>query len=239
MIHRTEERQTFTVINGETIKDEKLSIEALGLLVRMLSMSEKWNFSIEGLMCAFGIPHSTAVRCLKELKALGYVKTIRTKNAAGKFTSCEWHVYETRHVTENHNTVSHNTENHNTENRIMENHNTANHNTEIPNDITNINITNINKTNIKVTKNKHGEFENVQLTEDEFQKLADKLGTELRDRLIEELSCYLTNHPKKYKNHYATVLSWARKRETDHKQRSKPATTENPFTLLRKAEGYE
>lgn len=233
MIHRAENRQYFTVVDGRAVNDAELSTEALGLLVRMLSLSEEWEFSIEGLITRFGIGRSALLRNIKELKARGYLEINQVKNKDGKFTFREWHLYE----------IPRNTKNRNTENRITENRNTENGNTKnrITENglLTNINITNINKTNIKGIniKEAHGEFSNVKLSQDEFTKLADRLGTEERDGLIEELSCYLRNHPNKYKDHYATILSWARKRSQGNAKRAK-AEPINPFDELLKKEGY-
>lgn len=240
MIHRAEDRQYYTIVDGAAINDAELSTEALGLLVRMLSLNEEWEFSIEGLISRFGIGRKPLLRCIKELKARGYLEINQAKNKAGKFSSREWHVYEVARsskngITENGNTKNGNTEFGNTKNRITENRNTE------MGLLTNINITNINKTNIKVTniKEAHGEFENVMLTAEEFTKLEERLGTEDRNGLIEELSCYLRNHPKKYKDHYATILSWARKRTQGNSGRKKAEPiTLNPFDELLKKEGF-
>lgn len=235
MIHRAEDRQYYTIVDGAAINDAELSMEALGLLVRMLSMSDEWEFSIEGLAFRFGVSKNTLSRCFKELKARGYLEIKRPKTKAGQFTKSEWHIYEVRHVPtfhdmENHDVEFQNVENHDVESHVLEN-----------GTLTNINITNINKTNIKVTniKEAHGEFENVMLTAEEFTKLEERLGTEDRDGLIEELSCYLRNHPKKYKDHYATILSWARKRTQGNSGRKKAEPiTLNPFDELLKKEGF-
>lgn len=240
MIHRADNRQFYTIVSGDPVDNKELSLEALGLLVRMLSLNEEWEFSVEGLISRFGIGRKTLLRCIKELKARGYLEIYQVKNKGGKFSFREWHVFEVSRspkngITENGITKNGNTENGNTKNRITENRNTENGR------LTNINITNINKTNIKVTNNKYarGEFQNVMLTEEEFTKLAERLGTEERDGLIEELSCYLCNHPKKYKDHYATILSWARKRsrETGGRKKAEPIAL-NPFDELLKKEGF-
>lgn len=168
MIHRAEERNTFTVISGKTVNDAELSAEALGLLVRMLSMNEEWEFSIEGLMVRFNMGRSTVLRCIKELKARGYVEIFRAKNKAGKFFSREWHVYEIPRSTENRNTEFRNTENRSTENRSTVHRNTENMQQ------TNINITNNNITNIKGTNNK-----------DDFEKLLSPLSPELKETFLE------------------------------------------------------
>ena len=64
----------------------------------------------------------------------------------------------------------------------------------------------INKNNKKY--NIYGEFQNVKLTDDDYNKLKEKSLLSY----IEDLSIYLENHPrKKYASHYATILTWARK----------------------------
>ena len=62
----------------------------------------------------------------------------------------------------------------------------------------------------EIIKEKFGEFENVFLSADEFQKLKSKLGTET-EGYIERLSSYIASSGKKYKSHYATILSWTQK----------------------------
>lgn len=55
----------------------------------------------------------------------------------------------------------------------------------------------------EIIKEKFGEFENVFLSVDEFQKLKSKLGAET-ESYIERLSNYIASSGKKYKSHYAT-----------------------------------
>lgn len=62
----------------------------------------------------------------------------------------------------------------------------------------------------EIIKEKFGEFENVRLSTDELQKLKSKLGAET-ESYIERLSSYIASSGKKYKSHYATILSWTQK----------------------------
>lgn len=62
----------------------------------------------------------------------------------------------------------------------------------------------------EIIKEKFGEFENVLLSADEFQKLKSKLGSET-EGYIERLSSYIASSGKRYKSHYATILSWTQK----------------------------
>ena len=70
----------------------------------------------------------------------------------------------------------------------------------------------------KAVKETYGEFENVLLTKEEYQKLLDRFPSDLKPR-IEKLSGYVASTGKAYKSHYATIIMWAKKDEP--KQRSR------------------
>lgn len=66
----------------------------------------------------------------------------------------------------------------------------------------------------EIYKEKFGEFGNVFLSADELQKLKSKFGAEA-ENYIEKLSSYIASSGKKYKSHYATILSWTQKDAKD------------------------
>lgn len=74
----------------------------------------------------------------------------------------------------------------------------------------------------KKVKHKYGEYKNVLLTDEEYQKLEDEYP-DLPER-IERLSEYVESTGKSYKSHYATIRAWARK---DKKQVKKPNSFHN------------
>lgn len=57
-----------------------------------------------------------------------------------------------------------------------------------------------------------GEFANVLLTEEELEKLKERFPYDWQER-VERLSEYIQSKGKRYKSHYATILSWGRKDE--------------------------
>ena len=72
----------------------------------------------------------------------------------------------------------------------------------------------------KLYKRKRGEFHNVLLTDEEYQKLKDNSRLDV-DSYIERLSGYIESVGKnKYKSHYATILNWQR-RDTDAKAKGR------------------
>lgn len=70
----------------------------------------------------------------------------------------------------------------------------------------------VKSSKLKVNKEKKhfGELENVKLTEDEYQKLVEKFGAKGTEEKILALGSYMASKGKKYKSHYATILSWSR-----------------------------
>lgn len=59
-------------------------------------------------------------------------------------------------------------------------------------------------------KHKHGEYENVLLTDAEYEKLKVQFPSDYSQR-IERLSAYIASKGAKYKSHYATIRNWASK----------------------------
>jgi hypothetical protein len=59
-------------------------------------------------------------------------------------------------------------------------------------------------------KDTYGEFENVLLTVEEYEKLLNTLGNQTQS-YIDRLDGYIASKGVKYKSHYATILNWWRK----------------------------
>ncbi len=62
----------------------------------------------------------------------------------------------------------------------------------------------------KLTRHKYGLYENVLLTDEDYQKLQEEFPHDYSVR-IERLSEYIASTGKKYKSHLATIRAWARK----------------------------
>lgn len=67
---------------------------------------------------------------------------------------------------------------------------------------------------VKEVKDIYGTFKNVLLSEKEVEKLKEKFNGTL-DAKIEELSEGIASKGYKYKSHYATILSWDRKKKRE------------------------
>lgn len=72
---------------------------------------------------------------------------------------------------------------------------------------------------VKLSKIKYGEFDNVLLTEEEYNKFVSGVGENNAKLFIEELSGYIASTNKKYASHYATLLNWARRKVQNHQEK--------------------
>ena len=88
----------------------------------------------------------------------------------------------------------------------------------------------------KPSRHKYGMYKNVLFTDEEYQKLQEEFPHDYTDR-IERLSEYIASTGKKYKNHLATIRSWARK-DTGAKPTGKPKSS-NPFLDMLEEGDYE
>ena len=68
----------------------------------------------------------------------------------------------------------------------------------------------LSKDKLNITKHKHGQYENVLLTDEELEKLKNEFPNDYEMR-IERVSEYCASTGKTYKNYLATIRSWARK----------------------------
>lgn len=75
-----------------------------------------------------------------------------------------------------------------------------------------------------ILSNTYGEFQNVKLTDEEYNKLVEKLGESNTKVMIEELSTYMASKKTKYVSHYATIQGWARRKVQEHTLKNKTRT---------------
>ena len=93
-VFRTEKTEDFTIMSNYHFKDKRLSMKAKGLLSMMLSFSDDWQYSLNGLdaMSKEGL---TAIRAMvQELEANDYLVRRRLRNKQGRLSSVEYDIYE-------------------------------------------------------------------------------------------------------------------------------------------------
>ena len=65
----------------------------------------------------------------------------------------------------------------------------------------------------------YGEFHNVNLSDEEYQRLKEKLKSHT-NTMIEKLSRYMQSSGKTYQDHYATLLHWYEKDEEELRKKT-------------------
>ena len=91
---RVEKNDNFTTMSNYHLRDPGISLRAVGLLSKMLSLPPEWDYTVAGLaaICKEG---RDAIRgALQELEAAGYMRREQTHNEAGHFSSNDYVIYE-------------------------------------------------------------------------------------------------------------------------------------------------
>ena len=91
---RVERNENYTHMSNYHLRDKSLSLRAIGLLSKMLSLPPEWDYTVSGLaaICKEG---RDAVRAtLMELEAAGYMVRQQTHTEAGTFGKNDYTVYE-------------------------------------------------------------------------------------------------------------------------------------------------
>lgn len=263
MIVRDKHKSNYTIVSNAVIRDSRLSGDGLKLLMFMLSCSDKFDFTVQGLAQQIGKSRRTTQRLIEELKILGYleVKKIRLKN--GVYSLSEWVVCEVPNQVPNltqvpnmahgepsakYDTWCFDSKGQISEEKTPEepvNHKGFEDSNQVPNMAHGNQVpkmAHIRKNNTPPLKNEqvlYGEFQNLVMTPAQFKKLGDQFGEQNRNIVLEQLSGYVKEHPRKYKDHYLTLRNWLlREQKNPRSQKAKTEPFVNPFTELKKKEGW-
>jgi hypothetical protein len=94
-ILRKNNKEQYTTIPQGILRDERLSLKDIGLLVCMLSLPDNWKFSENGLEAIFKNDGQASIRTgLKKLEEAGYLHRERERGADGKIGSVTWYLYD-------------------------------------------------------------------------------------------------------------------------------------------------
>ncbi len=148
----------------------------------------------------------TVERWLKTLESVGNL-TIKTSNKFSLITIVNWYKYQV-----------------NDSEDVQQN--VPNMSSRCPADVQQMSTNKKDKKD-KKDKNIYGEFHNVLLSDEEYQKLTSRLGESITSDYIEQLSEGIASKKYKYSSHYATILSWKRKHDKEQPvQPTKPQMKE-------------
>ena len=257
---RVHKNTDFTIMCNHHLRNQKLSLKAIGLMSKILGLPDDWNYSIAGLVkiCKEG---ETAVRAaLHELIDERYVyleKLPPNYSKSGRFEYV-YHIYEIpyenipdglecpdlflkiqakKQAETKQNAASPDIEEQDAENLYLENQGVENQgqlNTYISS-TKESNMKELNRTasappKKKADKKKYAEA--VTMTEEEYQKLMAQHSKAFVDKCIEILNNYKLSSGKRYKSDYHTILNWVIERVSkDYPQLDKPPAQSSAYDV--------
>ena len=211
-VFRVEKNTNYTTMCNYHLRDRNLSLKAKGLLSLFLSLPDEWHYSVRGVaaICKEGVDSVNSG--LRELEEAGYLSRSQRRLDNGRMGETEYVIYELpdgvlpdtaapdtgQPYTGNPDTVKSDPENPGEINKDRTSKEESS--TEI-----------INKRESKrPVRHRYGQYQNVLLTDEEMEKLMNEFPNDYKNR-IERLSEYMASTGKIYKNHLATIRSWAKR----------------------------
>ena len=92
-IIRIEHTSNYTVMSNTHLRDPRLSLRAMGLMSKMLSLPDDWDYSVAGLTAIVKEGRDAVRKALQELEACGYL--IREQGRqGGSFAGCDYTLFE-------------------------------------------------------------------------------------------------------------------------------------------------
>lgn len=240
-VFRVEKNANYTTMSNYHLRDSTISFKAKGILSMFLSLPKDWSYSVSGLAAISKEGKDGILSGLKELEAAGYLERHRYRNEQGRLGDSEYVIYEIpRHVRPVPATPEQGfpkLEKPALEKPVLDVPDQARPAQDIParekptqdmpvqekptEEKPSQRNTEQERTDRKITdeqieredgspRHRYGLYRNVLLSEAEFQSLKEQFPGDYSAR-IDRLSEYMASCGKTYKNHLATIRSWARK----------------------------
>lgn len=86
-------QRDFTILSNSVCLDSRLTMRALGVLVRLLARPDNWRTNSEGLAAEFGCGRDAVRGALHELQKAGYIRMQKAQNNSGHWSS-SWLVFD-------------------------------------------------------------------------------------------------------------------------------------------------
>lgn len=207
-VFRVEKNGNYTTMCNYHLRDQTLSLKAKGLLSMLLSLPNAWHYSVRGLAAISLEGVDGILTALKELETHGYLERHQLRQSNGRLGQTEYVIFEMP----KHQPC---TDSPCTEKPYTATPDTAPPDTETPAQISK-EIASKEQTRIDGKKeteppsrHRYGMYQNVLFSDAELEKLRTEFPSDYQNR-IERLSEYMASSGRRYKNHLATIRSWAR-----------------------------
>ena len=84
----------YTVMSNHHLRNRELSLKAKGLLSQMLSLPEKWDYTLQGLTYINREQIDAIRQAVHELERAGYIVRTRERDSRGRLRGTEYTIYE-------------------------------------------------------------------------------------------------------------------------------------------------
>ena len=93
-VYRVNKNRSYTVMANYHLRDKNLSLKAVGLLSKMLSFNDGWQFSTKGLSMICKEGPDAVLAALRELEDHGYLVRHRQRDSKGRMSNTVFEIYE-------------------------------------------------------------------------------------------------------------------------------------------------
>ena len=93
-VYRVNKNRGYTVMANYHLRDKTLSLKAVGLLSKMLSFNDGWQFSTKGLSAICKEGPDAVLAALRELEDAGDLVRHQSRDEKGRMSSMVFEIYE-------------------------------------------------------------------------------------------------------------------------------------------------
>lgn len=210
-VFRVEKNRNYTTMCNYHLQDRRLSLKAKGLLSMCLSLTDTWDYSINGLTAISREGRDAVLSAVRELEQAGYIVRSRTRDDHGRLRGAEYTIYE---VPQKHDASQPAPDSPVQEKPAQESPSLEKAVQENPGQLSTnqSNTKRINYEEKKAVRHQYGAYRNVLLSDEELSELRSEFPHDYEQR-IERLSEYMASTGRSYKSHLATLRSWARREQ--------------------------
>lgn len=91
---RIEHNSNYTTMANYHLRDPRLSLRAMGLMSKMLSLPDDWDYSVKGLTSIVKEGRDAVRKALMELEAAGYLVREQGRSSGGNFAGYDYTLFE-------------------------------------------------------------------------------------------------------------------------------------------------
>ena len=91
---RVEHNSNYTTMANYHLRDARLSLRAMGLMSKMLSLPDDWDYTVNGLASIVKEGRDAVRKALQELEAAGYLVREQSRSSGGNFAANDYTLFE-------------------------------------------------------------------------------------------------------------------------------------------------